>query len=345
MVLNKKIKIIAIAVFIIGIALMLFFYKWLWKDNIKAETGEIELLIPTGSTYDDLVRIIKEKDILKSLSSFDLVAKVLKYKEGKVLSGRYMIKNDMSSFALVRMLRAGFQTPVKITFNNVRTIEQLAGKLAGNIEPDSLTLLNYFLDSANLSGWGFNKYNLISMFIPDSYEFYWNTSPEKLVSRFRDEHDKFWSKNDRKARASKLGLKPDEVYTVASIVEKETLVNDEKSTISSVYLNRLNSGQRLQADPTVVFATGDFATNRVYEKHTQTNSPYNTYRHAGLPPGPICMPDVSTIDAVLDTKDTDYMFFCAVGDGSGRHAFAKTFEQHLQNANKYRELLNKQDIR
>lgn len=319
--------------------------KWLWMDNVKTETGDTELLIPTGSNYENVLSIMKGKDLLKSYSSFELVAKVLKYKESGIRSGRYIIGPNMSSFALVRMLRGGFQTPVNITFNNVRTIQQLAGKLGKKIEPDSQELLDFLMDPAYLGEMGFNEQNVLTMFIPNTYEFFWNTSPKKLFTRMKSEHDKFWQSPERQAKLKSLGLDHIEVYTLASIVEKETLVNSEKSTISSVYLNRLRAGQRLQADPTVVFATGDFSLNRIYEKHTQIRSPYNTYRNTGLPPGPICMPDVSTIDAVLNTKDTDYMFFCAVGDGSGRHSFAETFRQHVENANKYRELLNRQDIK
>jgi UPF0755 protein len=282
---------------------------------------------------------------LKSYSSFELVAKVLKYEESGIRSGRYMIKPNISSFGLVRMLRGGFQTPVNITFNNVRTIQQLAGKLGKNIEPDSQELLKVLMDQAYLAEMGFNEQNVLTMFIPNTYEFFWNTAPDKLFRRMKSEHDKFWKLPERQEKLKSLGLDNKEVYTLASIVEKETLVNSEKSTISSVYLNRLRSGQRLQADPTVVFATGDFTLNRVYQKHTQINSPYNTYRNSGLPPGPICMPDISTIDAVLNTRETNYMFFCATGDGSGKHAFAETYRQHIENANKYRELLNEQNIR
>ncbi|MBK7096276.1 MAG: endolytic transglycosylase MltG [Saprospiraceae bacterium] len=340
---NLKLSILAIFIALVGSGL--FLRKWLWMDNVKPESGDTELLIPTGSKYEDVVRILKEKDILKSYASFELVAKVLKYKGKDTPSGRYIVKPNMSSFALVRMLRAGFQTPVNLTFNNVRTINELAGKIGKYIEPDSQDLLNVLLDSAYLKDMGFNKFNILSMFIPNTYEFFWNTNPDKFFRRMKSEHEKFWQSSDRIAKAKKLGLNQDEIYTLASIVEKETLVSSEKSTISSVYLNRLRSGQRLQADPTVVFASGDFSLKRIYEKHTQIKSPYNTYRNTGLPPGPICMPDLSTVDAVLNTKDTDYMFFCATGDGSGSHRFAVTFRQHVENANRYRELLNKQDIK
>lgn len=345
MFLSRKLKFLILAIIIVAIAAGLYLRKWLWMDNVKTETGDTELLIPTGSNYENVLSIMKGKDLLKSYSSFELVAKVLKYKESGIRSGRYIIGPNMSSFALVRMLRGGFQTPVNITFNNVRTIQQLAGKLGKKIEPDSQELLDFLMDPAYLGEMGFNEQNVLTMFIPNTYEFFWNTSPKKLFTRMKSEHDKFWQSPERQAKLKSLGLDHIEVYTLASIVEKETLVNSEKSTISSVYLNRLRAGQRLQADPTVVFATGDFSLNRIYEKHTQIRSPYNTYRNTGLPPGPICMPDVSTIDAVLNTKDTDYMFFCAVGDGSGRHSFAETFRQHVENANKYRELLNRQDIK
>ena len=345
MIFSRRFKFLILAIIIVIVGSGLFLRKWLWMDNVKPESGETELLIPTGSKYDDVVMILKEKDILKSFASFDLVAKVLEYKERDIPSGRYMVKANMSSFALVRMLRAGFQTPVKLTFNNVRTIQELVGKISRYIEPDSQALLDVLLDSAYVTQLGFNKFNVLSMFIPNTYEFFWNTNPDKFFKRMKTEHDKFWESNDRIAKAKILGLDQKEIYTLASIVEKETLVKSEKSTISSVYLNRLRSGQRLQADPTVVFASGDFSLNRIYEKHTQIKSPYNTYRNTGLPPGPISMPDVSTIDAVLNTKDTEYMFFCAAPDGSGRHSFAVTYRQHIENANKYRRWLNEREVK
>jgi UPF0755 protein len=182
------------------------------------------------------------------------------------------------------------------------------------------------------------------MFIPNTYQFFWNTDPKDFLNRMKREHDKFWTK-ERLEKAKKIGLTPEEVFTLASIVEKETLAKEEKPVIASVYLNRLKRDMLLQADPTVVYAAKDFGIQRVLNKHLKIDSPYNTYKNKGLPPGPICMPDVGTIDSVLNAKDTDYLFFCAKPNGHGRHAFAKTNRQHVNNANRYRKWLNKNKIR
>ena len=189
----------------------------------------------------------------------------------------------------------------------------------------------------------YTKENLLSLFIPNSYEFYWNTTPKKLFERFKREHKIFFN-STRKKKLKELGLSEEEVYTLASIVQKETLVNEEKPRVAGVYINRLKRGQLLQADPTVVFASGDFEIRRVLNKHLAIDSPYNTYKYEGLPPGPICMPDVSSIDAVLNYEKHRYLYFCASTDNSGRHQFAKTLIEHNNNANKYRAYLNKQRI-
>jgi UPF0755 protein len=221
----------------------------------------------------------------------------------------------------------------------------VAAKAARFIEPDSLAIVTLLQDEAYLDSIGYSRETLQSIFIPNTYQFFWNTSPRGFVERMLKEHDRFWSKNRRRAKAERLGLTPEEVYTLASIIEKETLNNDEKKRMAGVYLNRLQRGMLLQADPTAVFATRDFDTPRVLYYHTEFDSPYNTYRYPGLPPGPIAMASIASIDGVLNAEDHDYIFFCARGDGSGYHNFAETMAGHSRNIRVYQENLRKRGLR
>ena len=328
-----------IAALVVG----LLFRQWIWGANVKKDIAKTEFKIPSGSSYDDVFKLLKKKKILYNYSSFDFLATVMKYKKNKVAPGRYILKPGMSNRELISMFRAGLQTPLNITFNNVRTVEELVGKISHYIEADSSEIVELLHDSSYIADLGYNKYNILTMFIPNTYQFFWNTDPDDFIERMKKEHDKFWNE-ERRTKAQNIGLKPDEVFTLASIVEKETLAKEEKPVIASVYLNRLKKGMLLQADPTVVYASKDFGLQRVLNKHLKIDSPYNTYKYKGLPPGPICMPDVGTIDSVLNAKDTDYLFFCAKPNGHGRHAFAKTNRQHVNNANKYRRWLNENKI-
>jgi len=221
----------------------------------------------------------------------------------------------------------------------------MAGKVSKYIEPDSLTLLNYLNDADNLKKWGYTSETILSMFIPNTYQFYWNTTPEKFVSRMRSEHDKYWNAKGRKEAISKNGLTPTETYTLASIIEKETTNPKETKTISGVYQNRLQKGIALQADPTVVFGVGDFTIRRVLNKHLKHPSPYNTYLHAGLPPGPIYMPTLSSLDAAIFPENHKYIYFCAKPGYDNEHSFASTLSQHNRNAKIYHAWLNKEGIR
>jgi UPF0755 protein len=245
---------------------------------------------------------------------------------------------------LVNLLRSGKQSPVKLGFISVRSLDILAGKAAAYIEADSATLAALLTDPATAQKYGFNQQTFMSMFIPNTYEFYWNTSAEKFVEKMAEEYKNFWNE-DRKQKAADIGLSQSEVSTLASIVEAETQKNDEKAKVAGVYMNRLNTGMLLQADPTVVFAAGDFTIQRVLNRHLEINSPYNTYLYAGLPPGPINIPSVSSIDAVLNYERHNYKFFCAKEDFSGYHAFAVTNAQHEVNARKYHQALRNAGIR
>ena len=213
-----------------------------------------------------------------------------------------------------------------------------------NIEADSADIAALLKDEETAKKYGFNKQTFCSMFIPNTYEFWWNTSAEEFVQRMADEYKKFWN-DDRKAKANELGLSQSQVSTLASIVESETQKNDEKARIAGVYINRLKKDWLLQADPTVVFAAGDFTIKRILNKHLEINSPYNTYKYKGLPPGPICIPSTTSIDAVLNYEHHNYMYFCAKEDFSGYHNFATTNAQHEANARRYHDALRKAGIR
>lgn len=342
---NRNTKLILAAILLFDLLLVLLFVKWTLSDNVNSKNGAVDLFIHSGSEYGDVKNNIESNQLLKNNTLFDMAAWLLKYNESVIKPGRYVLKPGMNSFDIVRLLRAGNQTPVKVTFNNVRTIEELTGRVSKQLEPDSLSLLKAFRDTALINSLGYSDHNILTMCIPNTYEIYWNINPEGFIRRMLTENVRFWNSRGRTERALELGLTHSEVYILASIVEKETLVSDEKPLIASVYLNRLRTGQKLQADPTVVYAMGDFELKRLLHVHLEYDSPYNTYLHSGLPPGPIYMPDIGTIDAVLNHKETDYMFFCAAPGGSGRHLFAVTYRQHMQNASRYHKWLNENSIK
>jgi UPF0755 protein len=319
-------------------------YKTILKPNTWVpDNTETSIYVPTGSDYEDLKTILYEHGIVINRISFEWLAKK-KNLANNIHPGRYLVKAGMSNDELINLLRSGEQAPVKLILNNIRTKDQFANVIAQQIEPDSLEILSLLNDSTYLILFGFDPETILSMFIPNTYEMYWNTSARKFMERMFTEYNKFWN-NDRLTKAEEIGLDPEEVSVLASIVEKETNKNDEKPTIAGVYLNRLKYGWRLQADPTVVFAWGDFSITRVLNIHKQLDSPYNTYIYYGLPPGPICIPSISSIDAVLNREDHTYMFFCAKDDFSGYHVFASTHAQHAINANKYRRALDERNIR
>jgi UPF0755 protein len=335
---------------ILLLGFIVFFDKIMavYGSNVPDKLEDPYLCIPTGSTYEDVQGILKEKGFILDEKSFDIVADLMSYKTAQVRPGRFKIKGGWGNRDLVKHLRGGEQSPVKISLNYERMSENVAAKAARYIEADSTAIAQLLQDSNYLDQYGYTPQTVMSVFIPNTYEFFWNTSPQQFLERMMEEHKKFWSKNDRLSKAESLNMSPKEVYTLASIVEKETLANSEKLRIAGVYLNRLTSeetGRRLQADPTVVFATRDFDTRRVTQKHLKFDSPYNTYLYAGLPPGPISMANMSSIDAVLNAEKHNYVFFCAKPDNSGLHTFAETYKQHLVNVAKYHQLLNAKGVK
>lgn len=342
---NRKIVKISSAAILLIIALGAWLsWNAVWASNVTTDGDHAYLYVPTGSGYDEVFSKLKDQNLLKHPPAFDKVASLMKYKKTVVPPGRYKIENGWSNRKLISKLRSGAQDALFVVINNNRIIQDLAGNAARFLESDSLSFLNYFMETETLEKFGYNRDNFMTMFIPNSYEMFWTTSPEKFTQRMQKEHGKFWTA-ERLSKISANGLDPIQAYIVASIVEKESNYEPERPAIAGVYINRLKQGMKLQADPTVVFATGQFELRRVLYSHLDTDSPYNTYRYGGLPPGPICMPSLSSLEAVINAEDHDYIFFCAKADNSGQHAFARTLSEHNKNAAAFSNWLNANKIR
>ncbi len=300
------------------------------------------LYIPTGATYQQVLDSLEAGNFVRDRTSFDFVANRVGYPE-QVQAGRYEIKQAMSLVEIVRMLRAGSQSPVKLVVPKMRTEADFVKLLAGQLEPSVEDMETLLQDTVYLDSLGLKRETLFAAVFPDTYEFYWNTTPKKAFGKFYKASQAFWT-DARKAAAKAQGLSVAEVATLASIVEEETQNVPEKPTIASVYLNRYRKGMKLQADPTARFAGGDFTIKRVTSKQTGIASPYNTYYVKGLPPGPICTPSKSSLEAVLKAPKTDYLFFCAKEDFSGSHNFAATYAEHMVNARKFQKAMNERGI-
>jgi UPF0755 protein len=318
-------------------------YREIYGPNIETpEKKEFYINIPTGSSYHDVVALLEMSNIIQNRQTFDWAAKKKKYPEN-IHPGRYRIANHMSNNELINMLRSGIQEPVNLVINVARTPDDLAGKIADQIEARKEDLLKLMTDDEYLKQYGFDKRSVLGMFLPNTYEFWWNTNAEVFFKRMNKEYNKFWNR-ERTGRAREINLTKNQVITLASIIINETNKEDEYRRIAGVYINRLNQGIRLQADPTVKFALGDFERQRILKTDTYIDSPYNTYMHDGLPPGPIAIPTVKAIDSVLKYEKHDYLYFCAKEDFSGYHNFARTLSQHNQNARSYQKALNRRKI-
>ncbi len=340
---GKIVGLIILILLIIGSIIGYRFYERIYSVNLSvANKDDPFLYIPTNSSYEQVCSLLEEAG-LRDMKSFRWVAGKMNY-PAKVKAGRYRLTDDMSNLELVRMLRSGRQIPVKVVFNNIRLNTQLAGAVAPSIEVDSASIIKLLTDSVYLAEhFKLTPRTILSLFIPNTYEFFWNTSAKGFMDRMAKEHDRFWTESRRqKARDAKLT--PLQVSILASIIEEETQMDNEKPTMAGVYINRLNKGMPLQADPTIKYAAGDFMIKRVLNKHKEIQSPYNTYMNTGLPPGPICIPSIASIDAVLNYGKHDYLYFCAKEDLSGYHNFARTLEQHNRNAQAYQNALNKLKI-
>ncbi|HLN53483.1 MAG TPA: endolytic transglycosylase MltG [Lentimicrobium sp.] len=338
---RKKLWLFLLLLIIAGVAY--YAYSLLYARNVYVpQKAEAYIDIPTGSNFDSVKKILYSKGFIVHRNNFELVADLKKY-QNSVKPGHYKLNEKMSNLDLVNKLRSGAQDPVNVIFNNVRFSADLAGVISHQIEADSVELENLMHDTAFLDSLGVSPLSLFTIMIPNTYEFYWTTNPRAFFKRMKEESEKFWA-NNRDSKLSELSLNRHQVITLASIIEKETNMNDEKARVAGVYLNRLRQGWLLEADPTLVFAHGNFGIKRVLNIYKEIDSPYNTYKYTGLPPGPICLPSVSSIDAVLNHENHKYMFFCAKEDFSGYHAFAETIEQHNVNAWKYQQALNQRKI-
>jgi len=326
------------------LTLLLAYYAFtvIKSPNVKACTGDISLTIPKNSDFHDLISILEEDTIIRNMGSFKRLSKYMNL-PNHVYPGKYLIPCGIGNQDLIRRLRGRQQIPVNVTFNNTRTLEELSEKVSSYLEFESDELLTLLADSSYLASIEFTEENINTVFLPNTYQMYWSTTPKQFISRMLKEYKSFWT-TERLGLAEGLGLTSLEVITLASIVEEETAKEDEKDEIARVYLNRLEQGWKLQADPTVKMAVGDFSIRRVLNRHLKTDSPYNTYMYEGLPPGPIRMPSTKSIDAVLNPAEHEYMFFCAKDDFSGYHAFAKTNREHMKNARSFQKALNKRKI-
>jgi UPF0755 protein len=326
--------VIVLFILIIGYS----FYHKVYGPNVEYSGENKYLYIPTGTDYEQLVALLANRKIIRNIEAFQWVAVQMNF-PGNVHPGKYRLIPRMSNYELIKLLRSGKQEPVNLVINKFRLKEDMAGFVSEKLEADSATLVMALNDAAYLRSFGFSPATSMAIFIPNTYQLYWNTNAEQFIQRMKKEYDHFWT-TDRKSKAIALGLSPVQVITLASIVEEETNYNPEKSRIAGVYLNRIRKHMLLQADPTVRFAIKDFSIKRVRDKHLLFISPYNTYLNEGLPPGPICTPSINSIDAVLNAEQNDYLYFCASREKLGTHVFAKTYEGHLLNARRYQKWRN-----
>jgi UPF0755 protein len=325
-------------------ALTFVFLLWImFMPNFRAAEDKENLYIYPGTDYSQLIDTLEKSDFISSVLTFRAASFVAGY-GSKVRSGRYIIKNGMNNFSLLRKLRSGRQDAVKVKINNIRTKEQLAGRLSEYLMPDSAEILNLLNDSAFLSQFELDTNVAVSLFIPNTYEIFWDTDATGIFTRMQKEFDKFWTK-ERRAKADEIPLSLYEVITLASIIEEETNNKKEHPIIAGLYINRLKTGMPLQACPTIRFALNDFTIKRVLFKHIRYASPFNTYKNTGLPPGPIRLPSIQCIDAVLNYEKHDYLFMCASELLNGQHNFAVTGEEHMVNARNYQKALDARGIK
>ncbi|WP_336068972.1 endolytic transglycosylase MltG [Mesoflavibacter sp. CH_XMU1404-2] len=343
------IKKILLAIALIGLVIAGYFayfvYNAMLKPNTAFNNETAYIYVPTNATYAEVREQLEP--LLKDIDSFDALAVQKKYTTN-IKAGRFPVKKGMSNNDIINSIRSN-NLPIKLSFNNQERIEDLAGRIAQQIEPDSLSLLKAMTDSTFLKEKNFTKQTVMNMYVPNTYEFFWNTSPELFRDKMLGEYYRFWN-DSRQAKRKALKLSVNEVMTIASIVQKETAKVDERPRVAGVYLNRIRKGWPLEADPTVIYAKKlkennfDQVIKRVLYKDLEIDSKYNTYKYPGIPPGPITMPDVSAIDAVLNAEQHDYMFFVADVKNFGYHKFAKTLAQHNANKRLYTQWISSQGI-
>lgn len=341
---RKKYFLVGVIAFsVLLTSLSFYFYQAFFAANILVDRETpVFLKVPKDAEYKQVLDSLVQNNIINDIVTFSFVAKVMGYQES-VKPGNYRIQPRLSNKDLVTLLRSGRQTPVNITFNNIRTHEDLAIKITQNLEIKPDEVMDLLQDEEFIAKYGFDSHTIMSMFIPNTYEVYWNTDALSLFDRMHKEYERFWTA-ERIQKAETMNLSPLEVSVLASIVQAETSKADERSKVAGVYVNRLHRNIPLQADPTLVYALGDFSIKRVLNVHKDIESPYNTYKYAGLPPGPINLPEINSLDAVLNYQEHNYLYFCAKEDFSGYHAFATNLRDHMNNARRYQNALNASKI-
>jgi UPF0755 protein len=343
MVSNKRIKIFILLFSLVSAMFSYYVWQVFKTPNFNVEADKpFELLIPQKASYESVLDSLKKHDIVRDQLSFRFLAKVLKYPD-KVRPGRYIIHSEMGNWELLRKLRNGRQDAYKVVINNFRLKEDIAGRIAHQSAYDSAAIYKVLDSTELMQKWGFDSETSLAIFVPNTYEVNWTTTFPEFLEKMNKAYVKFWTEK-RKADAKKLGLTPVQVSILASIVYGESKNSNEQARVAGVYWNRLQANMPLQADPTVVFAWKDFTIKRVTSKYTALNSPYNTYKNTGLPPGPISIVSGDVIDRVLNLEHHDYLYFCAKADFSENHAFAVTYEEHRKNAADYQKALDKNKI-
>jgi UPF0755 protein len=322
---------------ILGISFSFYAFQIIYTPNILVEKEDRLFLVEQEDSFKDIQKKLHEGNYVQDLVSLSFLARITGY-DDQIKPGRYVLRRNMTNLQALRILRSGKQEPVRITFNNVRLVSELAEKITRNLDMSPEEFEVSLIQFAMTNKYGFNKDNVMAIFIPNTYEVYFNIAPEALIKRMYNEYENFWN-DERKGKAKNTGLTPIEVSILASIVQAETIKEEEAPLVASLYINRLKKGMPLQADPTLKFALGDFTIKRILNVHKEIESPYNTYMNAGLTPGPINLPELWALDAVLNYKHTDYYYMCAKEDFSGYHNFTNDFQEHMNNARRYQRAL------
>lgn len=331
----KKIILIVLIVFLLtGI-----FCAWKFFGPATAFQGEKYFLyIKTGMTYEEEIKLLEDDDVLQSISFFKWLAEKMDYPKN-LKAGKYEIKKRMNLVAILRMLRNGRQTPVNLVITKFRTKQDFASYIGKRYECDSSSAMEFLENNDTLKEYGLDSNTVMTAIFPNTYAYFWNTTPSRIFKKLYISYQSYWTA-ERKQEAQQHGLTPATAYILASIIEEETNAQDDKGKIASVYINRLEKGMKLAADPTIKYALNNFELKRIYEKYLLVESPYNTYKYTGLPPGPICTPTRQTLEAVLTAPKTNYLYFVAKADFSGYSNFSETFEQHMKYAREYQKALD-----
>ena len=324
---------------VVLLLVLIIFFSWKFFGSATDFPGEKYFLyVKTGMTYEQEIKLLEYDHVLQSISFFKWLAAKMHYPEN-IKAGKYEIRKGMNLVNILRMLKNGKQTPVNMVITKFRTKEDFASYVGKHFECDSSSFMGFLENNDSLKQYGLDSNTIITAVFPNTYTYFWNTTPSRIFKKIIAAHTAFWT-YEKKQQAQQHNLTPVTAYILASIIEEETNAQDDKGKIASVYLNRIGKGMKLAADPTIKFALGNFELKRVYEKYLSVESPYNTYKYAGLPPGPICTPSATTLDAVLNAPKTNYLYFVAKPDFSGYSNFAETFEEHLKYAKAYQKALD-----